>query len=89
MGNNGFALEMLTGLEHLPYPRLIVDKGLTGPAPIDTSVATLWLWAPESCEITLDNTPDRELQETIFFHIAKLMRNKTTSQWLLEKATAS
>ncbi|KAJ0109665.1 hypothetical protein J7T55_014227 [Diaporthe amygdali] len=46
--------------ELLPYPRLIIDKGLTGPELGDISAATLWLWAPASSEITLDDTPDRK-----------------------------
>ncbi|KAL2277834.1 hypothetical protein FJTKL_15124 [Diaporthe vaccinii] len=41
-----------------PYPRLMIHKPLAGPGPSDISAATLWLWAPVSCEITLDSTPD-------------------------------
>lgn len=56
-------IETLTNLKLLPYPRLILDKGIAGHEPNDISAVTLWLWAPVSCEITLDNTPDRELRD--------------------------
>lgn len=84
-----YAYKVLTVAEILPYPRLIIDKDLAGPEPTDVSAATLWLWPPVSCEITLDNTPDRELPDKIVLNVAELTRYQTNSHWLLGKVTAS
>lgn len=51
---------LLTWIELLPYPRLIIDKGLTGPDFSDVSAATLWLYGLAASEFTLDGTRDRK-----------------------------
>lgn len=51
---------LLTWIELLPYPRLIIDKELAGPNSSDVSAATLWIYGPAASEFTLDGTPDRK-----------------------------
>lgn len=46
--------------ELLPYPRLIIDKGLAGLDSSNVSAATLWLFGRCASEFTLDGTPDHD-----------------------------